>query len=128
MGVTGNEYPRIALGLGLQQENRGPFSQDFRIFIIIAYPAALYPPNHNVTKKAGTMESVYPEHTYKLLLILYAVKQFDILTSLLQMGCPAVALSFARAWCAALIKERTMGAGEKGGGRNPPQIRSATGR
>ena len=74
------------------------------------------------------MESVYPEHTYKLLLILYAVKQFDILTSLLQMGCPAVALSFARAWCAALIKERTMGAGEKGGGRNPPQIRSATGR
>ena len=113
MSVTRNEYPRITLGFGLQQENRGPFNQASRIFIIIAYPAALYPPYHDVTQEAGTIKSVYPEHTYKLLLILYAVKYFDILTSLLPIGYPAAALSFARARCVALIKGCTAGGGRK---------------
>ena len=77
MGVIRHEYPCIALGLGFRQENRKPFNKVFTIFIIIEYPSALYSPYHDMMQEAGTIESGYPGHDYKLLLQFHAVKLFD---------------------------------------------------
>ena len=82
MGVIRHEYPCIALGFGFRQENRKPFNKVFTIFIIIEYPSALYSPYHDMMQEAGTIESGYPGHDYKLLLQLHAVKLFDYLRTL----------------------------------------------
>jgi hypothetical protein len=81
MGVIRHEYPCIALGFGFRQENRKPFNKVFTIFIIIEYPSALYSPYHDMMQEAGTIESGYPGHDYKLLLQLHAVKLFDYLVA-----------------------------------------------